>query len=444
MHGLNKLIWAAATCALLGGCSMFVTSVQGEIEKQQVGSTDLNHLVYQAPAILQCVKSPGGQCTAKADVSLKVLAPGERAQAVAKLVAPLRNPAPAADIPRNSRAILAASDVVTNPTSQKLQTLFQRATGQDLSTDPVQFSRAELTTFGKSVQDATSMNGWSSLKTYLAGKRATADEADKPAVESTINQMTLIDAYLNAYFSSGRFLSITIDASNLQQSFATELGKYGVGTDVAQKLFSDMSKEISGKTPQDGKISLLAKMTDGGFVTRGGTKYVFSGISVTIDPTSTNLVQASKIDFTQVGADIVRVVLEATGDEVAQLPADKTSTACLLKNNGQLTNYPALKCYSQNDQQVTAEQFATVNTRANQVEAVAATGTGQLIRGASWVSLNNEALAKLIETAVGVVARKATEKVAWCYYACTAPTAPLADAVAPVPTARTIHLSFSQ
>ena len=34
--------------------------------------------------------------------------------------------------------------------------------------------------------------------------------------------------------------------------------------------------------------------------------------------------------------------------------------------------------------------------------------------------MNNEALAKVIETTVGVVVRKATEKVAWCIYACTA------------------------
>jgi len=46
--------------------------------------------------------------------------------------------------------------------------------------------------------------------------------------------------------------------------------------------------------------------------------------------------------------------------------------------------------------------------------------TGQVIRGIGWVSLNNEALAKLIETAAGVVVRKGAEKVAWCIEACKA------------------------
>lgn len=35
-----------------------------------------------------------------------------------------------------------------------------------------------------------------------------------------------------------------------------------------------------------------------------------------------------------------------------------------------------------------------------------------------WLSLNNEAIAKAIETALGVTARKAAEKFAWCYAAC--------------------------
>ena len=35
-----------------------------------------------------------------------------------------------------------------------------------------------------------------------------------------------------------------------------------------------------------------------------------------------------------------------------------------------------------------------------------------------WLSLNKEAIAKAIEAALGVTARKAAEKFAWCYAAC--------------------------
>ena len=76
----------------------------------------------------------------------------------------------------------------------------------------------------------------------------------------------------------------------------------------------------------------------------------------------------------------------------------------------------------EDNETVKATQFSKVNDYASQAESVAATATGQIIRGVSWLSLNNEALAKLIETAVGVIARKATEKVAWCVSACTSKT----------------------
>ena len=122
--------------------------------------------------------------------------------------------------------------------------------------------------------------------------------------------------------------------------------------------------------------------------------------------------QASAVDFTQVGADIIRIVIEAIGDEIAQLPANKASTACLM-------NTPELKCYGDPKEQVTSAQFAQVNFKADQVEALAGATAGQLIRGASIAALNNEAVAKIVETAVAVIARKTAERVAWCSAACS-------------------------
>jgi hypothetical protein len=66
------------------------------------------------------------------------------------------------------------------------------------------------------------------------------------------------------------------------------------------------------------------------------------------------------------------------------------------------------------------EEFENVNEYANKVEGVVSAVTGRVIRGLNWFSLNNESLAVLIETAVGVMAKKASEKVIWCGY-CVAP-----------------------
>ena len=40
------------------------------------------------------------------------------------------------------------------------------------------------------------------------------------------------------------------------------------------------------------------------------------------------------------------------------------------------------------------------------------------MRGASIAALNNEALAKALEALAGAIARKATEKALYCWYAC--------------------------
>jgi hypothetical protein len=70
------------------------------------------------------------------------------------------------------------------------------------------------------------------------------------------------------------------------------------------------------------------------------------------------------------------------------------------------------------DTNVDAEEFGNIETRSAQVEGVISAGTGRLIRGISFLSLNNEALATAIETAVGLAVRKPIENVMWCWYAC--------------------------
>jgi hypothetical protein len=68
--------------------------------------------------------------------------------------------------------------------------------------------------------------------------------------------------------------------------------------------------------------------------------------------------------------------------------------------------------------------FAVIQQRAAIADAVASAIFGRILRGAGWVSLNNEALAKLLENAVGVTIKKAVEKATWCWYACNTSSEP--------------------
>jgi hypothetical protein len=66
----------------------------------------------------------------------------------------------------------------------------------------------------------------------------------------------------------------------------------------------------------------------------------------------------------------------------------------------------------------TAIEFASMDTFANGADAATGAGIGQLLRGIGpFFSLNNEAVAKLIEATAGAIVHKVAEKLSWCWYA---------------------------
>ena len=123
------------------------------------------------------------------------------------------------------------------------------------------------------------------------------------------------------------------------------------------------------------------------------------------------------------------------GDSIAQLPGTRESTGCRSPNH-------LLDCYDPANYNVTAEQFTSVNKDAAAAESMVGGITGKLVRGISWASLNNEAIARTIETAAGVAARKAMEKLSWCVYACGDPKSLRARTGIPWEGETTIGLEF--
>jgi hypothetical protein len=78
--------------------------------------------------------------------------------------------------------------------------------------------------------------------------------------------------------------------------------------------------------------------------------------------------------------------------------------------------YDANVCVSSPDACVNEDELAEIEGFANRVENAMTATTGELIRGLGPVSLDNELVASLVETAVGVIGRKVVEKVGWCYF----------------------------
>ena len=182
---------------------------------------------------------------------------------------------------------------------------------------------------------------------------------------------------------------------------------------------------IPGRIAKALKAYLLAyftvsQNTDGktGFISSNGTKFQFP---VDIDSISGNKIQViSSVDHSQVGADIIRIILEAIRDgsldDCEALPAlDKSATGVkngLLKVFTENTDNTKGKCTRK--WKIASGGVDIMLARANAAESMIATAAGKAIRGGSMGSLNNEALARATETAIGVMARHTTERVEWC------------------------------
>lgn len=217
-----------------------------------------------------------------------------------------------------------------------------------------------------------------------------------------------------------------------------EIPKHDILSEVEKKIKSSIPLQLqSFISNQDLLHYVLINYLDNyfsseksdisGFISRDGTRYKYTGVSA-----DKNAI--SSINHSQMGADVMRIGLEAFRDVFLQLPVVPESTLYKLKyeftdENGNRSNNENLKSlvvniYEKNGKwaykehpynyQVSQKKFNDFQTIANKVESEVATLVGTAIRGGSIEALNNEALAKIIETSAGVKARHLTERAFWC------------------------------
>lgn len=147
---------------------------------------------------------------------------------------------------------------------------------------------------------------------------------------------------------------------------------------------------------------------DAAFITRAGQKFAFPVITVDLAPGTTRGFTVMKIDEIAVVGDVTRVFIEALFDATQpNIPAIDKATGCT-------GDTKLLKvCQPQADNKLNA-----INKSGDVAEAVAAYIAAQAIRGGWLLSLNNEAVAKLVATVISVSARKGTELAIWAAQSC--------------------------
>jgi hypothetical protein len=288
--------------------------------------------------------------------------------------------------------------------------------------------RKEWTAYTNTIAQVSMTDGWTALSVYTENqlRAAPADDPKRSVLTGLHRESALISAYLAAYFRQGKFISLTIDPSKLDSELQTKVDSWlkdagGAGAvanpsnlidDVSNNVLPSQCKASGGGSPPN-SCTLLGSIGQTGFVTRSGDKYAFPALTFQLDPLGQQKLTKPQVEVKNVIGDLVRVVLEATGDALYQLPAAQGSTAC---------TKGLLSCYDPSKAPVSADNFTKVNQYAAEAETVASGGIGLLIRGGFWVALNNENLATAVETGVGVTARKTAERVAWDFLSCATPS----------------------
>jgi cell pole-organizing protein PopZ len=220
--------------------------------------------------------------------------------------------------------------------------------------------------------------------------------------------------YFGAYFRQGQLLTFGID----QKSAKTRLSK-----DLARAMGQDYDKlKPSDKKTVDDAVDAMLKTIckddkcalwsladeDAAFITRAGQKFAFPVITVDLAPGTTRGFTVTKIDEVAVVGDVTRVFVEALFDATQpNLPAIDKATGC----TGDTKLLQA--CQAQADKKLNA-----INKSGDVAEAIASYVGAQAIRGGWLVSLNNEAVAKLVTTFISVSARKGTELAVWAGQSC--------------------------
>jgi len=276
----------------------------------------------------------------------------------------------------------------------------------------IRFNVKDFNDYISKVAQSTSLGDWTQYANHTV--LLFANSASPTEVQESFNQMVMaiyIETYLKAYFRNGQFISGSIKLDTLEAAIpALRDLKEPYKTQLKNILDSLQGKLVFGK------------IADTGFVTRGGAAFQFPTLNVSLDVAKVQL-SGSKLDYLTIGSDLIRVLLEAVFDSHDRLPAVSNATGATVavssRSGAGPISLPDFKKIKARPPylQVSEKQFTSIETFANGIDASSATATGQVLRGIGWGALNNEAVAKLIEAAVGASVHKVGEKLAWCWHA---------------------------
>ena len=207
------------------------------------------------------------------------------------------------------------------------------------------------------------------------------------------------------------------------------------------QLVGDINQEVD-ETNQE--LSKVFKVSNVGFLSRDTTfRAHLPTVEVTIDPTvtrwvtvtdrSTQQLLTSRTDFshlgvvrdtsgvgtgTAIGAELVRVFLEAIFDAHEGLPAVAPANLGGIRPTGLTLDHFSLPAFDPQGSHIDSHDLTVMTDLNNAMALKARLLTGRVLSGIGPFSLNNPPLESFITEIVATSVRKAMEKATWCWYAC--------------------------
>ena len=257
------------------------------------------------------------------------------------------------------------------------------------------------------------MGGSSRKSSSLFGRRRGRGRHQSYPTTAGTAHGPLCSVLSQGLFSGGHIVSVDLKANAVNQL------KDILGDDITEELRDELQAILDQITDKS-----IFKLGDLAFVSRGGGNRQFPGFNAswtpgagkpTLEPTF------QEIPISDVGADIVRVTLEAIFDSLIGLPAVSNATGVSLVARVEGTDLPiGLPDFAKLDEppyKVPFDEgaFNNVDEQANHVEGIVKPPLETSLIGISLFGTNNELIANLIATTIAVSAKKVVEYMAWCY-----------------------------
>lgn len=288
----------------------------------------------------------------------------------------------------------------------------------DRTREKVNFSKSELPRLQPSLQKLAVLEPFH-LVTLVTARRIVEilpNDARSQATESQeldnlvylFNAAVFLSEYYDQYFRGYQLVQVSVPAKRLEDDVVAQLnGRLDSPLDSRQE--ARLRSTLASICAEADKCSKLLTLGSPGLVTLFGESLQFAGVSVAWPsddakhPWKPAISKPTKAEF---GAQLVQVAVEAVfdanGPHPAAVPGATACTRHLFKPEDQERD----PCTPDAD-----ASWARANLVGNRTEAIVTTGAGIALRGVNVAALSNETAATVLETFVGVTARKAVQKV---------------------------------